>query len=232
MKTSAGVMCCVWLLACGGTRTPNGSHEAGASSGGSSDGRAGAGPDGEGGQGAVGSGGDAGGPVAPPAQGAVIFQVGPIPTPPVGTMCPSASFTSAVPEAPLAEQLSENNYQHKVVDGEDGAAVSCRVASDGGWSFSGVVRLAGRFLRMEDGSLSDQNVGTARITVSDSSRLSPASLASSEPCEVSAMQEGAGNLQIAPGAMWASFNCESVELPPSSACLAKGYFVLENCEQE
>jgi hypothetical protein len=94
------------------------------------------------------------------------------------------------------------------------------------------VQLAGRALRLENGSLSADGIGTADVTIIDSQFLSPSLLASNEPCVVSAMKSAGNNFQIKAGSMWAKFTCAAVEAPPTSACAADGIFVLENCAQE
>ncbi len=199
-------------------REPSG--EAGASSG-----EAGA---------ASGDGGSGGGSISPvSAQGAFRFTVMPASPQPAGTACPTNAFTSSVPDTTSApaEALDEDNYLHKVIDGEQGAAFSCRVApvSDG-FEFEAEIRLGVRALRFEGGTLSAERTGNATVTVIDSQYLSPAALTSSEPCLVNAAKSAGNNYQVKAGSMWAEFTCAAVEALPTSSCAANGVFVLENCE--
>jgi hypothetical protein len=175
--------------------------------------------------------------VPPPAQGAFIAQVGPSPTPPPDKACPTSSFSYDVPkmlETDATQQLTASNYDQKTINGEKGAKVSCTVKGGAnGFTFSGNILLGGRGLQISGGTLGATKTGTANITVSNSERLSPAQLISpaSTPCTVNAAQVGNNSLQVAPGNIWAEYNCPQVNLEPSSSCSAKGFFVLENCEQ-
>lgn len=171
-------------------------------------------------------------PQPPSAQGAVTFSVKPITPPPAGASCPASAFTSSVPDTSMvpAEALDANNYQRRVIDGVEGAAVTCRVAEQAGFVFAGEVKLGGRALRIEEGTLSEGRTGTATITVIDS-QLLPGAFNSSEPCVVNGMKGPGNNFQVKAGSMWAQFSCAAVVAPPSDSCAANGYFVLENCAQ-
>jgi hypothetical protein len=172
-------------------------------------------------------------PVPPPAQGAVVFSVKPIAPAPAGTSCPASAFTSSVPDTSMApvEALDADNYQHKVIDGDQGAVLRCRVATVAdGFEFEANIQLASRSLRLAGGTLSANRTGSAIVTVVDSLQLGE-SLTSSEPCAVNAAKGNGNNFQVKAGSMWASFTCTSVAAPPSSACAADGFFVLENCTQ-
>jgi hypothetical protein len=168
-----------------------------------------------------------------PAQGAVVFSIEPASTAPAGASCPTSAFTSSIPDTSMtpAEALDADTFMHKVIDGEDGAAVSCHVEEQDGFVFAGDVKLGGRGLRIEGGTLSADRTGNATITVIDNLRL-PGDLSSSEACVVNAMLGSGNNFQVHAGAMWAQFSCAAVEAPPSDACSANGFFVLENCAQE
>jgi hypothetical protein len=165
---------------------------------------------------------------APPARGAMTFTVKPPSPLPPGKACPtSAGFTS---ELPAGNGPTASNYPAHVVDGEDGAAVSCRVAGDSTFEISGKVQLAGRALLIEDGVVSADEPGSASITVVDSERLATGLRGTT--CVLSVEADAPSNLQIKPGSVWASFSCPSVESAPSDYCQASGFFVLENCDQE
>jgi hypothetical protein len=171
-------------------------------------------------------------PVPPPAQGAVSFTVSPASPAPDGKSCPSPAFTASIPDTSTmpSEALDALNYRHKVIDGEGGAKVGCTVAEQEGWHFSASLQVSGAGLRIEGGLLSAERVGSATITVSDSSNLQTG-LSSSEPCAVTAMPSGANKLTVQRGAIWAQFRCATVEAAPSDSCAAEGFFVFENCER-
>lgn len=172
-------------------------------------------------------------PVPQPAQGAFLARVGPPSSPKPDKACPSSSFTYDVPvvrDTNPAEQLSDLNYAHKIVDGEKGSKVSCNVrSSGGGFAFSGSIELGARGLSITGGTLDSSLKGTATITITDAEKLSPPQLlAPTGGCTI----EAVGNrLEVAPGHIWAEFNCAYVELAPTSSCSASGVFVLENCQQ-
>jgi hypothetical protein len=179
------------------------------------------------------AGDDAGGSAGdtlqgPAAQGAITFTVKtPSPLPP-GKSCPSAAaFTS---ELPSGNGPTDSSYLAHVVDGEDGAVVSCRVAGNGTFELSGKIQLGGRGLLIEGGTVGADEYGAATITVSDSEHL-PTSLRGSS-CALSVKKGALTNLQIKAGAVWAAFSCPSVDAPPTDYCQASGIFVLENCAQE
>jgi hypothetical protein len=226
------------LVACGGTKVDEKTENAGgdAQAGSNTTGSSGAGNGGNSGTSTAGADANGGDTFEQPiAQGAVIFSVKPSSPQPTGKACPTSAFTADIPailSSMPAERLDEDNYIHKVVDGEDGVSFSCRVAQQDGWVFEGDVQLGGRGLRLANGSLSEDGTGTAEVTIIDSQFLSPSLLASNEPCMVTAMQSTGNNFQVRAGSMWAKFTCAAVEALPSSSCAADGIFVLENCAQD
>lgn len=172
-------------------------------------------------------------PVAPPAQGAFVASVR-TPSPrPDGTMCAGLPFTYDVPaviERNPVEQLDQDTYKHKAVDGENGAAVSCSVKGGSTFTFSGDISAGVKALRIE-GSLGADLKGTARVTVVNAQLLSSPLASPEANCVVNAAKGDGNNFQVKAGHIWASFDCPLVSAPPSEACSAKGFFVLENCEQ-
>jgi hypothetical protein len=173
-------------------------------------------------------------PVPPPAQGAFIAQVRSVSPAPQGKSCPSGtSFTYDVPEVPAdkpLEVLSGSTYVHRIIDGESNASVSCTVKGNGG-SFEGRLAAQGKSLEISSGTLDATLKGTARITLVNGAKLSGALSSPSANCTIDASKAGGTNFQVAPGHIWASFSCPSVEQQPSTYCGASGTFVLENCSQ-
>jgi len=168
-------------------------------------------------------------PVPPPAQGA--FRVRLTSLGVSGKSCPSgAAQAFAVPEVPAsapAEELSENVYAHKIIDGESSSSVSCNVKGDGTFTFDAHISFGAKSLDIMSGTLGADKKGTARISVSNSQILST-SLSSPSPANCVITATGA-SLQAQPGSMWATFSCPSVDHAPSDSCGADGVFVLENC---
>lgn len=205
-----GLSC--WLPACGATKS-NPSEASGGD--GSSDG----------------SGGVPSGVLAPPpSQGAGIFSLR-APSPPIpGKMCPSGQSTSSVPATEGPNVLDADTYVAHIIDGENGAEVSCKVSVDSGITFEGTLRLGSVSLRIDSGVLGADNTGTADITLRDAQAFSGA-LTSPAPCSIDATSSPTQNFQVKAGSMWASFRCPSVEQVPTDSCMASGVFVLENCER-
>jgi hypothetical protein len=172
-------------------------------------------------------------PKPPPAQGASTVTLQPRAPAPADKTCPVDNVaTSPIPPVAAAgEGLDNKVYQHFIVDGEEGAAVSCSVVGSTTFTFSGSLSQSGRKIQITEGSFpSTKRIGTARIAITDPAAL-PSVLRSPDFCSVDATSASGGNLQVKPGSMWASFTCVSVEADPSDACAASGFFVLENCAQ-
>ena len=183
-------------------------------------------------------GGAAGGTLSPPAQGAFWANVRSVSPAPSGKMCPSgASLTFDVPASDPSmtppETLDADTYQHKVVDGEDAAEVTCAVKGAASLSLEGTIKLGLKALAISSGTLGADHTGTAAITLRDSGTpgFFGSLSAPSATCSIDAMATAGNNFQAKPGSIWAHFSCPSVEEAPADYCQAEGYFVLENCDQ-
>lgn len=162
----------------------------------------------------------------PPAQGAFAWSLKPISPAPAGKACPSAAaFTS---EVPTNGGLDADTYMRRVVDGEDGASVTCRVSGSVSFEVSARLFVAGRALVL-DGTIAADRSGSAVVTVSDSQQLSTSLVGTS--CTLDAKAGAGQNFQIKAGSLWASFSCPTVEAAPNDVCAASGIFVVENCER-
>ena len=135
-----------------------------------------------------------------------------------------------VPDETPLEALDEDTYLHRLIDGESNANVSCTVKGDGA-SFEARISYLGKSLEISSGTLGADKTGTARISVQNSQKLSGVLSSPMATCKINAKAAAGNNFQAAPGHMWASFDCPSVERQPSDYCAAKGVFVLENCAQ-
>lgn len=206
-----GVLCVV--VACGGKQQP---HPEGAGGAPSDDDDAS-------------SGGGGRLPTAPAARGAALIRISSFSPSVPGKTCPSgAALTTEVPAvAEAIEKLDGHTYVHYLIDGEQGAAVSCRVSGQGTYELSGRIEQGGKAIAIENGSVSGRT-GSATISLTDAVHVS-GKLTAPAPCQIDV---GADNLQISAGRIWARFSCASVEQAPSALCTAQGYFVLENCEQK
>jgi hypothetical protein len=172
-------------------------------------------------------------PVPPPAQGAFYVSLTSV-SPPNGRQCPSGAATSFDVPPLLAtkptEILTTNTYLHSSIDGEGDAKVSCSVKGSSSYTFAGRIASQGRLLELSDGVLSNNMTGTARVMVTDSSKLSNALTSPAADCTIKVVTNSKG-VQVKSGSLWAEFSCVSVEVAPSFGCGAKGVFVLENCSE-
>ncbi len=173
-------------------------------------------------------------PVPPPAQGAFNVSLTAV-SPPNGRQCPTGAATSFDVPSVLAsgkptEILTTNTYLHSAIDGEGDAKVSCSVKGSSSFTFSGRIASQGRVLELSDGVLSNNMSGTARVMVTDSSKLSNALTSPAADCTIKVVSNSKG-VQVKAGSLWGEFSCVSVEVAPSFGCGAKGVFVLENCTE-
>jgi hypothetical protein len=174
-------------------------------------------------------------PVAPPAQGAILARVR-VPSPPIAEkQCRvGGAFSFDVPDIASTkpvEALDQDTYLHRVVDGENGASVSCSVSGSSTFTFSGEVRSGAKGIRFASGTLGADLKGTAVITIIDSTRLSTPLASPGATCVIDAAAAANNRFQVKGGSIWASYSCPTVEAPPTDACAADGIFVLENCAQ-
>lgn len=151
-------------------------------------------------------------------------------------MCPSgASLTFDLPAVDPAssafETLDADTYQHKLIDGEDTAEVSCAVQGESSFTLAGRVQLGSKSLTLSGGTLAANKKGTAQIALRNGSALPGVLSSPSATCTLDAAAAPGNNFQVKAGSIWAHFSCPSVEQAPSDYCQASGYFVLENCEQ-
>jgi len=176
-------------------------------------------------------------PVPPPAQGAFIASVKPASPQPAGKSCPTSAITYDVPivrekMANPPEFLTQDRYIRKIVDGDGGASVSCSVTGGSTFKFSGKIQQGDRGLSFSDGTIGADKKGTARITVIKSGSPGfPTMISPMANCTIDAAKANGNNFQIKAGSMWASFNCATVESPPTDSCSSDGFIVFENCDQ-
>jgi hypothetical protein len=170
-------------------------------------------------------------PVPPAAQGAFIVTLSSgVPN----RACPSgAASTFDVPAVvatnPL-EKLDDDTYLHWTIDGEGESHVSCSVSGSSSFTFSGRVQGDIPVLEISQGTLSNNMTGTARIGVSNGSKLSTSLGSTAADCTITVVSNSKGP-QVKPGSIWANFSCPALIHDPGDGCSAKGTFVLENCTQ-
>jgi hypothetical protein len=173
-------------------------------------------------------------PVGPAKQGAFNARVTAASPLPAGKRCPNTAFpyfeVPAVPTNTTSdERLDDQTYLHWAVDGE-GASVSCSVKGQGA-SIEGRISSGSKTLEISSGTLDATLKGTARITLMNGSEISGSLSSPAADCVLNASNAGGTRYEVAPGRIWATFTCKSVEQQPSDYCAASGTFVLENCDK-
>ena len=104
----------------------------------------------------------------------------------------------------------------RVVDGESGAEVTCRVSGD---SFTGRL-VTSRLMFDVNGTVSG---GTGTATISEWDTTSQETLTGND-CALNVKSFG-------PGAAWSQFNCAEFSSDPTIVCSVEGAFVFENCAE-
>jgi hypothetical protein len=157
--------------------------------------------------------------VPPPAEGAVTISLFPSRTAPTSYSCPSHSITWAVgglgPNSASTGDL--------LVNGHDGATVSCTVSGDGEFDVKGSVRQNGASFSFSGKAKAD-GTGTVRVEFWDQANSTNQS---DDACTI---QFDTGSYEIAPGAVWAGITCSHlVSEYPYQWCAANATVVFKSC---
>jgi hypothetical protein len=164
-------------------------------------------------------------PVPPPAQASLFFVVGPPGVP--GTGCAiSGSYVANIGGPPKASQGDPGN---RAVDGQGSFKIGCRVAGGPPFSLSGSAKDGPTGFNLLNGNISNGS-GQGTIAVAGPGTAGSNLVSDENGC---ALNTARAPYQIAPGNVWATFDCPLVinQSDPGSRCSARGEFVFENCEQ-
>jgi hypothetical protein len=134
----------------------------------------------------------------------------------------------------------------KLIDGQDGAQVSCRVApSGGGFSVSGSLTgpatsqqgmsLQSTFIDISIPAIAENQAGAkGTLSVTDDKTLQPYG-SGPDGCTFSVSPAAGEQLAIAAGRIWVKVSCDHMSEPGNASgatCnVDRGYVVLENCSQ-
>jgi hypothetical protein len=164
-------------------------------------------------------------PVPPPAQASLFFVVGPPHEPGAGCAI-SGSYVANIGGPPKA---STGDPGARAVDGQDNAEIGCRVSGGGSFSLSGSARKQATGFLLLGANISNGS-GTGTISVAGPGTAGRNLASAENGCTLNTSR---APYQIAPGNVWAQFDCGLVTNPsdPGSRCSASGEFVFENCEQ-
>jgi hypothetical protein len=172
-------------------------------------------------------------PVPLPAQGSVTLQLGGADPVVPATNCPVPDNVYPVGNpAPTSDAFGK-----PVVDGENGASVSCSVHGSGPYTFSGSLNASASDANKDPITItfssgvvnSDKLTGTVTVGVS-TPQLGDTFGSGSTPCTVTVI-----NGQVKGGSIWANFSCPSLTSPPSGLCSSGvapsvSTLLFENCD--
>jgi hypothetical protein len=180
--------------------------------------------------GSGGSGGS-GGPIPPPAQGGLRMNFRPSSLPTgacsIGTNIVGIAVGGAYP------RYTSGNPGQRVIDGQDGAEVSCKVAGSSQFAVSATIRKEGASFSVA-ADVASGGMGTGQVTASHPLTtlrpFAPARSLNDPDCEFRVDETP---LEVSVGRIWAAFSCPVVrdEQDVNVACALDGEFVLENCDR-
>lgn len=173
-------------------------------------------------------------PVPPPAQGdSHIRLFAAASNPSSCSITGSSQIPTQKPGDPARPDHTQNDPGSRVVDGQSGAGVTCRVAGSSTFTFNGSMSSGNASFNVS-GSITKGGGGSGRVSaagpVSAGHAVAPSASKSDPSCTFSVAEQ---NLQVAAGHVWATFSCPTVRDNENSSiiCAMDGEFVLENCEQ-
>jgi hypothetical protein len=163
-------------------------------------------------------------PAEPPAKGALSLSITAFSPMPQGSACQVAGSLT-LPEAPLTPP-SETVIGDSLVDGDQGAEVSCTVKPDGdGFSVNGSIRLGSSALNTSF-TLDANGAGTGSMTIVRQAYATQSNDAAM-PCTFN-------KIVAQGGAAWVSFSCPVIYDRSSKAstyCTVDGVLTLQNCKK-
>ncbi|MDC0747678.1 hypothetical protein [Polyangium mundeleinium] len=159
-------------------------------------------------------------PVPPTPQGAFNVQFSK-----TGATCPIASHKSEI------GTISASTKTAVVIDGVEGATVTCSVSGAGPFSVSAQLRLGSDGINL---SIPAINVGATEASPATGSLAffsdrTAGDAFSSSKCNFY-FKEGTGE-GIASGKIWVSFVCPEVVESTNTCGIAESHLILENCDQ-
>ena len=172
-------------------------------------------------------------PVPPPAQGAVYYYIHDV------SGCHAQAHPQSIPVSPTSEPTvtATGSNGLRVVNGVQGATVSCRVAPAAGGKFD-----VSASLQVANGQF------TVAGTVTPGTSNSPGQVSINDTITVTTVsgdlgdctidtdpKSGATKFHVEAGSIWASVTCSKFAPPGASgvACtLGPSYFTFQNCASE
>ena len=171
-------------------------------------------------------------PVPPPSQGGVRINYRPSTIAQSGA-CSIGAHTVGVAQGGAYPQHTTGNPGKRVVDGQDGAEVRCRVTGANSFVFSGSLSKDAVSFSVA-GRVEKGGEGTGTVAASDSQTaqhvFSPVQSQQDPDCTFKVNEN---KLEVAPGRIWAVYDCPATRdtVNFDIVCGLGGEFVLENCDQ-
>jgi hypothetical protein len=131
----------------------------------------------------------------------------------------------------IGDSLSNTNAEGRLTDGEGGAAIECRVSGSELFEVSLRASTSTGTQLMAEAQISAAGTGEGAMFVADPAIGMFFSTPTATPCQ---FNTDSGNLQIAPGLVWAEFTCEMISDPSSpntTSCAAQGVVAFDNCKR-
>ena len=154
------------------------------------------------------------------------MQIGATPNAPTSKSCIVGDHISVLGKPPPDETAPGG----RVVDGENGSIVQCKVVeAGGGHDIDLSVESNGKSFRLV-GRVEASKTGTASLNYTSVVVHYPAQTPPSEPCQIDVSTPP---LQVSRGKIYGAFACPALEsaAQPKLYCkVDRGFFVFENCE--
>lgn len=159
--------------------------------------------------------------VPPPAEAAVSITLSPSGTAGAQYTCSFHTLSWTSGTAPTS-----NETGGLLVDGQDGASVSCKVKGDGTYTITGSVKFEDSRFDL-GGSISESGTGTVSVSLWDKNLLTSIQ---DPACTITV---GQSSLAVESGALWAQVACSHFTTPDNRYlwCAGTGIVVFKSCEE-
>ncbi|MGC4063359.1 MAG: hypothetical protein QM784_01635 [Polyangiaceae bacterium] len=159
--------------------------------------------------------------VPPPAEGAATIALFPSKTAPTTYTCETHSITWA------GNGLGPNSAStgELLVNGHDGATVSCKVSGDSSYDVKGSIRQNGATFSFS-GKVDSNGTGTVRVDFRDQAN------STNQTDEACSIQLESGNYEVTSGAIWAGITCSHLVSDFRYRwCAANATVVFKSCSE-
>ena len=161
------------------------------------------------------------GPQAPDAQGAVaVTFVDP------GEGCDYTGHSATIGE------VTYDTKDRVIVDGEEGAEVSCSVTGEGTFAVSARAAAGANYLKVDIAAIdtsASSEAAAAPGTISYASPSTAGDVLESPAASCAFWFTSETNESVAAGRVWATFRCSQVVTGGSTCEIAESVFIFENC---